>query len=153
MPAQRRMTSSSRSSFSAALAPRTRSVVTSAPALTIGLYGRWWRSSKTIELNASPLGSTPDVAQDVLAAVVVERERVGEHLGDRLQRERPVVVAARVQLAAVEGGEADREVVALLAGLLRRVVAAARVVEARDGVVLARGGARRARSVARRRCG
>ena len=53
------MASRMRSSFSAAPLPRTRAVVASAPALTIGLNGRLWRSSKTMELKASPLGSTP----------------------------------------------------------------------------------------------
>jgi hypothetical protein len=48
-----------RSNLSAESLPRTKSVVTSAPELAMGLYGRLFRSSKTMELKASPLGSTP----------------------------------------------------------------------------------------------
>jgi hypothetical protein len=56
-------------------------------------------------------GLDAHAGQDVLPAVVGQRDRVGEHLRDRLERERPVVVA-------------------LLARLLGRVVAALGVLEA-----------------------
>ncbi len=39
--------------------PLIKLVVAIAPAFTIGLYGRFDRSSKMIALNASPVGSTP----------------------------------------------------------------------------------------------
>ena len=74
-------------------------------------------------------GLDAHAGQDVLLGVVGERERVGEHLGDRLERERPVVVALAEHLAA-DRRQADREVVALLARLRGRVVAALGVVEA-----------------------
>ncbi len=45
--------------MSSGVAPRTRLVVTIAPALTIGLNGRFDCSSTVIELNGSPVGSTP----------------------------------------------------------------------------------------------
>ena len=41
------------------VSPLIRSAVAIAPALTIGLKGRLWTWSSTIELNASPVGSTP----------------------------------------------------------------------------------------------
>src|SRR5215211_6947661 len=74
-------------------------------------------------------GLDAHAGQDVLTAVVGQRERVGEHLGDRLKRERPVMVPLAVQLA-IDRCQADREVVTLLAGLLGRVVASLGVVEA-----------------------
>ena len=41
------------------VSPLISSAVAIAPALTIGLKGRLWTSSSTIELKASPVGSTP----------------------------------------------------------------------------------------------
>ena len=72
-----------------------------------------------------------DPGQHVLLAVVGERERVGEDLGDRLERERQLMVALVVE-AAVHRGQADGEVVALLARRVGGVVAALGVVEPVD---------------------
>ncbi len=48
-----------RAKRSSSEAPRTRDVVTIAPALTIGLGGRPVTGSRRIELKPSPLGSAP----------------------------------------------------------------------------------------------
>ena len=59
----------------------------------------------------------PDVAQDLLAPVVLERQRVREDLRDRLQREERLLVAGPEE-HAVDRRQADAETVGeLVAGL------------------------------------
>jgi hypothetical protein len=74
-------------------------------------------------------GLDAHASQHVLSVVVGQRKRVGEHLGDRLEGERPATVPLAVQLA-VDRRRADGEVVALLGRLVRRVAAALGVIEA-----------------------
>ena len=58
-PAKAESPDSTRSSCSALVAPRTRDVVTIAPAFTIGFEARPVDSSMLMLLNGSPVGSVP----------------------------------------------------------------------------------------------
>ena len=80
-------------------------VVTIAPALTIGLYGRPRDvvQADGVERVAGRLD--PDPRQDLLGAAVGQRQRVDERLGHRLDRERHEV-AGGVHLT-VQGREAE----------------------------------------------
>ena len=62
--------------------PWTRSAVAMAPAFTSGLKGRFETSSSTMALNASPVGSTPDLLEHLFAAVIFQRQAEHERLGD-----------------------------------------------------------------------
>ena len=91
------------------VSPLISSAAAMAPALTIGLNGRLWTSSRTIELKASPVGSTPTCGEHGLAAVISsKRMAVDEGLRDRLDGEERVGVAGGVDLA-VDGRDGDAE--------------------------------------------
>ncbi len=79
-----------------------------APALTIGLNGRLLLVHRAIELNASPVGSTPTLLSTGSHAVVLERQAVDERLGDRLDGEGAAGVADLVDVA-VGGDHGDAE--------------------------------------------
>src|SRR5215217_9712231 len=127
-PAHARMTPSSRSSLRSPLAPHQ-----------VGRHQRARVDHRVVRTVVSLVehdrvervatGLDADPSKDILPPVVGQRERIGEHLGDRLKRERPVMVTLAVQLA-VDRCQADREGVALLARLVGRVVAALGVIEA-----------------------
>ena len=110
-----------RSQRSAWFAPLISAVEAMAPALTIGLNGRLLRSSKAIELKASPEGSTPILPQHLLAPMIFEREAVNDRLRDRLDGEQRRGVARLIEVA-VHGGERDAEQVGIDARQLGDVV-------------------------------
>jgi hypothetical protein len=71
------------------------------------------------------------VLQDVVSPVVRQGKAVNEHLGDRLQGERSVVIAGLMDVP-VGTDDADAESVALLGGKLWLVIPAPRLIVARD---------------------
>ena len=92
-----------------------------APALMSGLSGRPVVASRLIALNGSPLGSNADVALDDVDAELADRQGVHERLRARLDRERQLVVAGRVHVAA-HAGEGDAEAIRVDRGELGDVV-------------------------------
>ena len=91
-----------------------------APALTIGLNGRLLPGCSSIELKASPLGSTPTRCSTRSWPELVDRHPERERLGDRLDGERAVAVAG-LEDAAVAGDETNAEIVWVRLGQFRNV--------------------------------
>ena len=104
-----------RSMRSAWSLPRTRALAAIAPALTMGLKGRLLRSSKVIELKASPEGSTPIFFSTASLPVILKGKAVDDGLGDRLDGKARRGVADFVD-EAVGGGEGDAELVRVHCG-------------------------------------
>jgi hypothetical protein len=68
-----------------------------APELTIGLNGRLLPVCSSIELNTSPLGSTPTCLQHPVMSELLERDAKGEWLRDRLDREQLIAITGFVE--------------------------------------------------------
>ncbi len=89
-------TAGSASKRSSGSAPRTSDVVSSAPALTIGFGGRPVLGLEPDRVERLAARLDADALEDLIRAEVVERERVDERLGDRLDRELDAAVADAV---------------------------------------------------------
>ena len=98
-PAYAESTSSTRASRSCAVGPGDQRGGGDRAGVDHRVQRRPVPGSRLIELNASPDGSTPIVAQHLLAAAVLERHAVDQRLGDRLDREGLARVADLVDLA------------------------------------------------------
>ena len=104
------MNSRDRAILSATSLPLISDVAAIAPVFTIGLKGRFRRSSKTMALNLSPGRFDPDPRQDRIAAMILKREAVEQGLGNRLHCEGPARVAYFIGIP-IGSDESDPELV------------------------------------------